>query len=252
MKTWQILWSLFAVLIICALAYMHLNYRIPLSTAGKTILDPTHGPTNLHSHKADNEVLRLPIGGQTDLKVHGQKGSQSQSEIENQYSDENRSATIKPEGKNLNQKKPNSLRRSEENRTADNIQQGIRNPNKLDANVIETEKNIDSKADLMENFLVVKAKTSCNQQSAVIHPAVLVDLDEPSLLTPQQDQEVQAMAESFAQTINSSGLDPSSMQYKELYNSEALKSDQAFRAKYGERSWMNHHIQSYRMNHPEP
>jgi hypothetical protein len=118
--------------------------------------------------------------------------------------------------------------------------------------VIQTEKDTGSKAELLENSQLVKAKTSGNQQSAVIHPAALVDLDEPSLLTPEQDQEVQAMAESFAQSVNSSGLDPSSIQYKELYNSEALKSDQAFRAKYGERSWMNHHIQSYHMNNAEP
>jgi hypothetical protein len=252
MKNWPILLNLIAVLLVCALAYMHFTYRTPLSTAGKTILDPSHDPTDLHSRKADIEVLRLPIGRETDFKAHGQKGSQSQAEIENHYSDKNRSAAIKPQGKNLNQKKPNSHGRTEENRTSDNSQQGIRNPNKLDANVIQTEKDTGSKAELLENSQLVKAKTSGNQQSAVIHPAVLVDLDEPSLLTPQQDQEVQAMAESFAQSVNSSGLDASSIQYKELYNSEALKSDQAFRAKYGERSWMNHHIQSYHMNNPEP
>ena len=252
MKTWPILLNLIAVLLVCALIYMHFTYRTPSSTASKTIQEPSLDQTEIHSHKADIETPNTSIERQTDFKVHGQQEYQSQSEIENHYSDENRSATIKPEGKNLNQKKPNSLRRTEENRTVENIQQGIRNPNKLDANVIKTEKHTGSKAGLLENSQLVKSKTSGNQQSAVIHPAVLVDLDEPSLLTPQQDQEVQAMAESFAQSVNSSGLDPSSIQYKELYNSEALKSDQAFRAKYGERSWMNHHIQSYHLSNPEP
>jgi hypothetical protein len=252
MKTWPIILKLIVMLLVCALAYMHFTYRTPLSTAGKTIQDPSHNPTDLHTHKTDIEAIRLPIERHTDFGVNGQKGPQSQPEIENHFSNENRSAAIKPQGKNLNQKKPNSHGWKKENRTSDNSQQSIRNPNKLDANVIETEKDPDLKAELLENSKSVKAQTSGNQQSAVIHPAILVDLDEPSLLTPQQDQEVQAMAESFAQSVNSSGLDPSSIQYKELYNSEALKSDQAFRAKYGERSWMNHHIQSYHLNNPEP
>jgi hypothetical protein len=252
MKTWPILLNLIAVLLVCALAYMHFIHRAPSSTVGKTIQDPSHDPTELHSHKADIEVLRLPLERQTTIKVNGQKESQSQPEIENHFSKENRSAAIKPQGKNLNQKKQNSHGLKEENRTAGNSQQSIRNPNKIATNVIETEKDTESIADLLESSKSAKAQTSGNQQSAVMHPAVLVNLDEPSLLTPQQDQEVQAMAESFAQSVNSSGLDPSSILYKELYNSEALKSDQAFRAKYGERSWMNHHIQSYHMNNPEP
>lgn len=252
MKTRPILLNLIAVLFACAFVYMHFAYRSPLSTAKKTIEEPSPGPTDIHAHKADIEALHLPIGRQTDLNVHARTEAQCQPKIENHFSKGNQSEAIKPHRKNLNQKTPNSHEWKEEDRTTDNNQQDIRNPKKLTSNVIETEKDTDSKANLPENSQLVKAKTSGNQQSSVIHPAALVDLDEPSLLTPEQEQDVQAMAESFAQSVNSSGLDPSSIQYKELYNSEALKSDQAFRAKYGERSWMNHHIQSYHLNNPEP
>jgi hypothetical protein len=185
---------------------MHFAYRSPLSTAKKTIEEPSPGPTDIHAHKADIEALHLPIGRQTDLNVHARTEAQCQPKIENHFSKGNQSEAIKPHRKNLNQKTPNSHEWKEEDRTTDNNQQDIRNPKKLTSNVIETEKDTDSKANLPEN----------------------------------------------SQSVNSSGLDPSSIQYKEFYNSEALKSDQAFRAKYGERSWMNHHIQSYHLNNPEP
>ena len=252
MKTLPIILKQLAVLIVCGLAYMQLTSRIPSSKTGKTIEDPSLDSTEICKDKSYDEASDRSRGTTTNHEALGEIGARTQFEIHDEYPNKVRSAASSPQGINSDHKNPNSHEWSESNHIAANNEQDAENPNNLATSPIKPEKVINDDPQFSENSQPVAAESPSSQPSAVIHPAVLVNLDETSLLTPQQDQEVQAMAESFAQSVNSAGLDPASAQYREFYNNEALKSDQAFRAKYGERSWLLHHIQAYHLSNPEP
>jgi hypothetical protein len=225
---------------------------MPSSATGKAIENPSLDSTEIYNQKAYAEKSDRTLATNKNHETLGKIGKRNKFVYHDKSTKKDHSAPMNSQGVNPNHKTPKSHEWREGNHIAANNEQDAENPNNLATGPIKPEKVINDAPQFLENSQPIAVVTSSNQPSAVIHPAVLVNLDESSLLTPKQDQEVQAMAESFAQSVNSSGLDPSSTQYKELYNSEALKSDQAFRAKYGERSWMNHHIQSYHLKNPEP
>jgi hypothetical protein len=82
--------------------------------------------------------------------------------------------------------------------------------------------------------------------------AVLVDLGESSMLTPEQNEDLQAMAESLVAKIDSAEPNISPTEFQEIFANEARKSDQSFRAKYGNISWMLHHIEAHHLANPRP
>jgi hypothetical protein len=82
--------------------------------------------------------------------------------------------------------------------------------------------------------------------------AVLVDLGESSMLTPEQNEDLQAMAESLVAKIDSAEPNISPTEFQEIFANEARKSDQSFRAKYGNISWMLHHIEAQHFANPQP
>ena len=82
--------------------------------------------------------------------------------------------------------------------------------------------------------------------------AVLVDLGESSMLTPEQNKDLQAMAESLVAKIDSAKPNISPTEFQEIFANEARKSDQSFRAKYGNISWMLHHIEAHHLANPQP
>jgi hypothetical protein len=82
--------------------------------------------------------------------------------------------------------------------------------------------------------------------------AVLVDLGESSMLTPEQNEDLQAMAESLVAKIDSAKPNISPTEFQEIFANEARKSDQSFRAKYGNISWMLHHIEAHHLANPQP
>ena len=82
--------------------------------------------------------------------------------------------------------------------------------------------------------------------------AVFVELGESSMLTPEQNKDLQAMAESLVAKIDSAKPNISPTEFQEIFANEARKSDQSFRAKYGNISWMLHHIEAHHLANPQP
>ena len=82
--------------------------------------------------------------------------------------------------------------------------------------------------------------------------AVLVDLGESSMLTPEQNDDLKAMAESLVAKIDSANPNISPTEFQDIFANEARKSDQSFRAKYGNISWMLHHIEAHHLANPQP
>lgn len=95
---------------------------------------------------------------------------------------------------------------------------------------------------------IVSADQGCTVPN-VPQPAVWVDLGEASSLSQDQQDEIQALAESLSRKITESGLDPASPEYKQLWEEAVVDSDQLFRQRYGNQAWMEHHIQAYHLAH---
>ena len=72
------------------------------------------------------------------------------------------------------------------------------------------------------------------------------------MLTPEQNEDLQAMAESLVAKIDSAEPNISPTEFQEIFANEARKSDQSFRAKYGNISWMMHHIEAHHLANPQP
>jgi hypothetical protein len=103
--------------------------------------------------------------------------------------------------------------------------------------------NLENSNGIFHEYKSLKQKTSA---------AVLVDLGEPSMLTPEQNEDLQAMAESLVAKIDSAEPNISPTEFQEIFANEARKSDQSFRAKYGNISWMLHHIEAHHLANPRP
>jgi hypothetical protein len=103
--------------------------------------------------------------------------------------------------------------------------------------------NLENSNGIFHEYKSLKQKTSA---------AVLVDLGEPSMLTPEQNEDLQAMAESLVAKIDSAKPNISPTEFQEIFANEARKSDQSFRAKYGNISWMLHHIEAHHLANPQP
>lgn len=82
----------------------------------------------------------------------------------------------------------------------------------------------------------------------VQQPATWVDLGAESTLTPAQQEEVQAAAEALQEQLAASGLDPSSLEYRNLWEKSVADSDRIFRQRYGGQAWMAHHIQAFHLS----
>ena len=103
--------------------------------------------------------------------------------------------------------------------------------------------NLENSNGIFHEYKSLKQKTSA---------AVLVDLGESSMLTPEQNEDLQAMAESLVAKIDSAKPNISPTEFQEIFANEARKSDQSFRAKYGNISWMLHHIEAHHLANPRP
>jgi hypothetical protein len=103
--------------------------------------------------------------------------------------------------------------------------------------------NLNDSNGIFHEYKSLKQKTSA---------AVLVDLGEPSMLTPEQNEDLHAMAESLVAKIDSAEPNISPTEFQEIFANEARKSDQSFRAKYGNISWMLHHIEAHHLANPQP
>lgn len=88
-------------------------------------------------------------------------------------------------------------------------------------------------------------------QNPVPQPASWADLGGASTLTPEQDREVQQMAEELTEQLSHSGLDPASQEYRSLWNDLVRESDFIFMQRYGGEAWEAHHIQAYHLAHGE-
>lgn len=93
--------------------------------------------------------------------------------------------------------------------------------------------------------------TALTDQGPAPQPAVGVDLGSASTLTPEQDQEVQQMAEELTERLSCSGLDPASPEYRRLWNDTVRQSDFIFMQRYGAEAWEAHHIQAYHLAHDQ-
>jgi hypothetical protein len=80
-------------------------------------------------------------------------------------------------------------------------------------------------------------------------PAALADLGSASTLTPEQDREVQQMAENWTAELSGSGLDPASPEYRQLWTDATRQSDLIFMQQFGGEVWHAHHIEAYHLAH---
>ena len=103
----------------------------------------------------------------------------------------------------------------------------------------------DNAPDVVEHSADIAVVASTNVQQ----PAVWVDLGPASDLSPETQGEIQNMAESLQQRIAESGLDPTSPEYRQLWNESVADSDQVFRTLYGTHAWMQHHVEAYHLAH---
>ena len=71
-------------------------------------------------------------------------------------------------------------------------------------------------------------------------PAALIDIDDPALASAEAQERVAAIASDFAGNLAAPGLDPSSPEYRGLWESEAWIAEQRFRAAFGSRAWLRH------------
>lgn len=78
-------------------------------------------------------------------------------------------------------------------------------------------------------------------------PAVWVDLGAASSLPQDKQDHIQGLAESLSRKISESGLDPTSPEYKQVWDDAVVASDQLFRQQYGNQAWMEHHIQAHHL-----
>lgn len=76
-------------------------------------------------------------------------------------------------------------------------------------------------------------------------PALWVEIPDSPYLTPAQQTELQADAEALAETLNNSGLTPGTPEYNKFRDDIFRDSDYAFRARYGQRAWLEHHLQAH-------
>ncbi|MEO6475969.1 MAG: hypothetical protein ABIQ96_12665 [Luteolibacter sp.] len=91
--------------------------------------------------------------------------------------------------------------------------------------------------------------TAVSAEDPVPQPAALADLGSGSTLTPEQDHEVQQMAENWAGELSGSGLDPASPEYRQFWDDAVRQSDLIFTQLYGGEAWHAHHIAAYHLAH---
>ncbi len=76
-------------------------------------------------------------------------------------------------------------------------------------------------------------------------PAVLIEIPNESVSSPEAQERLQGVAEEFSASLNGSGLEPASIGYRNLWNMEQIKADTRFRSMYGGQAWSQHHIQTH-------
>lgn len=81
----------------------------------------------------------------------------------------------------------------------------------------------------------------------VLRPAAWIDLGDQSGLENEHSEGIQRIAEELRDKLDSADLDPSSPEYRRLWNQAVRESDWKFRARYGARAWSRHHIQAHHM-----
>jgi hypothetical protein len=81
----------------------------------------------------------------------------------------------------------------------------------------------------------------------VLQAAAWVDLGDDSSIPSQYSAGIQQIADELKEQIEKSDLDPSSPEYRRLWNRAVRESDWKFRARYGARAWTRHHIQAHHM-----
>lgn len=81
----------------------------------------------------------------------------------------------------------------------------------------------------------------------VLQPAAWIDLGDQSGLANDHSDGIQRIAEELRDKLDSSGFDPSTPEYRRLWNQAVRESDWKFRARYGARAWSRHHIQAHHM-----
>jgi hypothetical protein len=83
-------------------------------------------------------------------------------------------------------------------------------------------------------------------------PAVLVEIDLPSLSSPEAADRLVEVAGEFADALDRSGLDPAAQEYRHVWNREKSIADARFRAMYGGHAWMAHHVQAHHLLNSPP
>ena len=81
----------------------------------------------------------------------------------------------------------------------------------------------------------------------VLQPAAWIDLGDQSGLENEHSDGIQRIAEELRDKLDSADLDPSTPEYRRLWNQAVRESDWKFRARYGARAWSRHHIQAHHM-----
>ncbi len=76
-------------------------------------------------------------------------------------------------------------------------------------------------------------------------PAVLIDIADGAVSSPEAQERLQEVAEEFTAALNDSGLEPVSPAYRHLWDIERIRADTRFRSMYGGQAWSQHHIQTY-------
>lgn len=113
---------------------------------------------------------------------------------------------------------------------------------------VEDETNVDTQSSVLHSL---KSKPQISNSSKVMAthgPAAWVQLPDSPHLTLRQQEEIQAMAEALLTTMRDAEPEIKSPEEKiAMVNDAILYSDAEFRRKFGQRAWMDHHIQAYHL-----
>ncbi|RYD49412.1 MAG: hypothetical protein EOP85_01670 [Verrucomicrobiaceae bacterium] len=78
-----------------------------------------------------------------------------------------------------------------------------------------------------------------------VTPVVLIDIGDEAVSSPEASDRLDDVAQDFSDVLNESGLDPGSLEYRKLWDSQQKIADARFRAMYGAAAWNRHHIQNH-------
>jgi hypothetical protein len=78
-------------------------------------------------------------------------------------------------------------------------------------------------------------------------PVAMIDIGDPQISDAPAIARIDAIARDFADSLNTSGLDPSDPAYRKLWDDQLIKAETRFRSMYGGHAWLRHHVQLHRI-----